>query len=474
MKEIKTESKEEIKEVVLIQYIAHQLNATQCSKLLCMSKRQFFRLVKAFREKGLEGLFRKKRVFGQKISACVKQKISELYKNDYYDFDFIHFNEILKTKFDINVSYSYLRETLNGDEITSPLCQHKTLRKIKRRIKATKTQNNMGCQNPSTNNSSIILDEEPRNRIARVRKSGRIVEMDGCSMCFFGEKKQTLHLAIDSCTRKILGGYFDNQETLNGYYNITKQMLENYGKPKIILTDNRSCFNSTSSKKDNQITNSHIQFAYAMNELNINLKTSSVSTAKPHIERVNGSVQRRLPQELRINNINTIEDANRYLIEQFIPRYNEKFGLNDAQDNLFEKLQPDTDLNKVLSILTTRKFDKAGTISFKNNYYMPVIEQDSDKYHVIRNIAKGTKCLVVTSFDKKLYICVNGAYYTAINLESIPVDLQYKEDRNAYILDKSNIASPSSIKNNTKKYTPWRYDMFTLFIKNNYNITTNE
>ena len=62
--------------------------------------------------------------------------------------------------------------------------------------------------------------------------------MDGSIHLWFGTKKCCLHLSIDKTTNTVVGAYFDWQETLNGYYHIFKQILENYGIPAKFLTDN--------------------------------------------------------------------------------------------------------------------------------------------------------------------------------------------------------------------------------------------
>ncbi|MBQ3408768.1 MAG: hypothetical protein IJH12_06175 [Clostridia bacterium] len=46
-----------------------------------------------------------------------------------------------------------------------------------------------------------------------------------------------LHAAIDDATGNIVGMYFDEQETLNGYYQITHQILTTYGITNKIKTD---------------------------------------------------------------------------------------------------------------------------------------------------------------------------------------------------------------------------------------------
>lgn len=159
--------------------------------------------------------------------------------------------------------------------------------------------------------------------------------MDGSIHLWFGKKKACLHLAADKATNTIVGAYFDWQETLNGYYHIFKQILENYGIPTKFRTDNRTVFNYQFLNEDKRTSDKDVltQFGYACKHFGINLETTSVSQAKGLIKRDNGTFQDRLVSELRLNNITTIDAANKYLIEVFVPKFNSKFALDKKTFN---------------------------------------------------------------------------------------------------------------------------------------------
>lgn len=136
-------------------------------------------------------------------------------------------------------------------------------------------------------------------------------------------------MAADKATNTIVGAYFDWQETLNGYYNVLKQILVNYGIHHKFKTDNRTVFNYQLLNEDKRTTDKDVltQFGYACKQLGIEIETTSVSQAKGLIERDNGTFQGRLVNELRLNNITTINEANKYLTEVFLPKFNAKFAL---------------------------------------------------------------------------------------------------------------------------------------------------
>lgn len=83
-------------------------------------------------------------------------------------------------------------------------------------------------------------DAHPRR--PRCAYFGELIQMDASPHIWFGNIISHLHLAIDDATGSIVGAFFDTQETLHAYYQITNQILVNYGIPAKFLTDRRTVF----------------------------------------------------------------------------------------------------------------------------------------------------------------------------------------------------------------------------------------
>ena len=81
-----------------------------------------------------------------------------------------------------------------------------------------------------------------------------------------------------------MGSYFDEQETLNGYYNVMLQLITNYGIQCEILTDRRTKFEYKKTKETKVENDTMTQFAYACQTLGVMLNTTSVSQAKGRVE----------------------------------------------------------------------------------------------------------------------------------------------------------------------------------------------
>lgn len=206
----------------------------------------------------------------------------------------------------------------------------------------------------------------------------------------------------------MLSGYFDYEETTNAYLVVLMNMITNFGIPKKIKTDKRNSFsvnNAKSSKSKLNVT----QFGRICEDLGIELSCSSNPLFKPNAERENGTFKRRLKAELRHEGITTIEKANEYLNEKFIPKINERFSyeINPKKNVMKENNYTDNELNFIISIRNERTIDNASSIKYFNNYYLPI---DIETGAVI-SFKSGTKCTVVSTYDNKLYGVIDNKSY---------------------------------------------------------------
>ena len=136
--------------------------------------------------------------------------------------------------------------------------------------------------------------------------------------------------------------------------------------------------------------------------IGIDLKTFSVSQAKGLIERTNGTFQGRLVQELRLENITTIEEANKYLTEVFIPKFNKKFALDYKKFPTVFKTHPsEKKINYTLAVLSPRKIDNGNSIKYKNKYYQPYINNE------LKCFPSKTECLVIKAFNGDLLVAID-------------------------------------------------------------------
>lgn len=425
MKEVKLRMKEQKKYDVIKELVDHNGNKSRAALKLGISKRQINRLIIKYKEKGKAGFVHGNRT--RKPINALDNSISEdiilLYRTKYYDFNFNHFKDFLEKDENIKVSYNFIYKTLTKEGILSPKARKKTKRKYAKEklLKEKKINNAMSDEQIESiiNHEIALEDSHPRGE--KPKYFGEIIEQDGSIHRWFGDVKTCLHLAIDKATSTIVGAYFDKQETLNGYYNVFYQILTNYGIPYKFLTDNRTVFNYMSLNPDKRTSDKDVltQYGYACKQLGIDLETTSVSQAKGLIERTNGTFQGRLVQELRLNNITTIEDANDYLINVFVPYFNSKFALDyNKFESVFESSPSEEKINYTLAVLTPRKIDNGNSIKYMGHYYQPYLNDE------IKCFIPKTECLVIKAFNGDLLVTVDEKVY---NLKKLSRNEKYSK-----------------------------------------------
>lgn len=394
-------------------------NKNTASIKLHISRRQIDRLIIKYKEKGKSSFVHGNRgqVPAKALDKSISKHIIQLYQEKYYDCNFNHFKDLLYDKENINVSYNFIYKTLTSNNIYSPKIRKATKKKLKRLdILSRKENQNKSEKELETMINHLMDIEDSHPRQEKPKYFGEIIEMDGSIHLWFGPRKVCLHLAIDVCTGTIVGGIFQNQETLRGYYIIYKQILDKYGIPLLFKTDNRTVFNYESLSKVKRTDDKDVltQFGYACSILGTNLETTSVSQAKGTIERANGTFQGRLVQELRIEGITDIDKANEYLINVFIPNFNKRFALNYKKfPSAFEASPSKNKINYTLAVLSPRKIDNGNSIKFRNKYYQPY-----DSNNNLICFKPHTECLVIEAFDGSILTTIDEKVYQLKELKS--------------------------------------------------------
>ena len=408
MKEVKLRMNEQEKYEVIKELVDHNGNKNRASKKLGISRRQIDRLIIKYKENGksafIHGNRSKKPV--NALDNSISEDIILLYKTKYYDFNFSHFKEFLKKDEKIDVSYDFIYKSLTKAGILSPKARKKTKRQFKKKqlLEEKRINNAMSDEQIDyiVNHEIALEDSHPRGE--KPKYFGELIEQDGSIHEWFGGFKTCLHLAIDKATSTIVGAYFDKQETLNGYYNVFHQILINYGIPYKFLTDNRTVFNYMSLNPDKRTSDKDVltQYGYACKQLGVELETTSVSQAKGLIERTNGTFQGRLVSELRLNNITTIDEANKYLIDVFVPYFNNRFALDYKKfESVFEQSPNEEIINYKLAVLTPRKIDNGNSIKYQNRYYQPYLNNQ------LKCFMPKTDCLVIKAFNGDLLVTID-------------------------------------------------------------------
>ena len=461
MRKVELRMNEKEKYKIIKELVDHNGNKNRASKKLGISRRQVDRLIIKYKEKGKSGFVHGNRT--KKPANTLDKSISEdiilLYKNKYYDFNFNHFKEFLKKKENIDVSYKFIYKTLTKEGILSPRARKKTKKAYAKKKLLEEKKINLAMSDEQIEHivSHEVALEDSHPRGEKPKYFGEIIEQDGSIHMWFGGIKTCLHLAIDKATSTIVGAYFDKQETLNGYYNVFHQILTNYGIPYKFLTDNRTVFNYMSLNPDKRTSDKDVltQYGYACKQLGVELETTSVSQAKGLIERTNGTFQGRLVSELRLNNITTIDEANKYLIDVFVPYFNNRFALDYKKfESVFEQSPNEEIINYTLAVLTPRKIDNGNSIKYQNKYYQPYLNNQ------LKCFMPKTDCLVIKAFNGDLLVTIDEQI---LELKELSRNERFSKEFDEVIVVKEK-----------KKYIPpmahpWKLSSFLRQIEKSHN-----
>lgn len=408
-------SKEERIVSVIQKVINGSITQKEASIELKVTDRHIRRLILKFKKEGKDGFVHKSRGKGsnKKTSKDVKEKLINTYLKEYSDFNFTHFYE--ESGKSVGPSYTTICRIFREEDIISPEAQHKTVRlyneNMKNAIKKEEiTEGKMKLYEQR-------LEEEKERHIRRSCNHynfGQDIQMDATFWFWFGEIESALHLSVDKATKKVLYGWFDYHETTRSYFILLMNIILRYGIPKGIKTDKRGTFSINNAKLSKSKLNT-TQFGRICRDLNIHLTCSSNPLFKPNVERENRTFKGRLKVELRHAGITTIDEANTYLNDIFIPKMNEKFSYdispnkNDMRKNTYTQ----DELNIIISERYTRKIDNASSVKYQNIYYLPINNETGE----VVSYPHKTECIVVLSYNQTLWGIIEEHLYYLLEIE---------------------------------------------------------
>jgi len=377
-------SQREINRYAIIKrLINREINGTEAASLLSLSVRQTKRLKARVKIKGAAGLIHghRSQPGNRSLPDVKRQKIIQLLCHHYPDFG----PTLASEKLEENHHLDYDPKTIRTIMIKQGLWQPKK-------------------------------KKQSEHREWRQRKSffGEMEQFDG-SYEFWLEDRGPyccLQVAVDDAKGEITHGRFDSDEGVFPTFAFWQEYLRKNGKPANIYLDQFSTYKMTQKvAQDNH--DAKTQFQRAMTELNIRLITAYSPQAKGRVERIFGTLQDRLIKEMRLRNISTIEQANLFLQNEFIPWFNQRFAKEArSKANLHQKLTKKEELK--LSHIFTRQKERTVqndfTVSYQNQWYQLTREQPV-------TICKQDKVMVEENQSGQIQIRLRGKY---LNCQPIP------------------------------------------------------
>jgi transposase len=328
MEGILTMSQKEIDRIHIIKKIeSREIKVEEGSRLIGISPRQTYRVLKRLRKEGNKGVIHKLR--GQKSNRGypeeLKNKVVEIYRKNYDDYGPSLFAEQLVENHNISVDHETVRRWLRSRAITTSMRRKRPHRK------------------------------------KRERKSccGEMLQFDGSHHDWFEGRGAECCLlnCVDDSTGKIYLRFAVSENTQDVLLTLW-EYVNKHGIPRSIYTDKYKIY-----KAEGKLTD----FGRAMKELNVETIYAHSPQAKGRVERVNRTLQDRLIKALRRQGISNIAEANRYIQKRFIKEYNSRFAVNKEVADVHRKTEG-YDLKNIFCYKTTRRVRNDYTINLSGGY----------------------------------------------------------------------------------------------------------
>lgn len=304
-----------------------------------------------------------------------------------------------------------------------------------------------------------IKKRKQTHRKWRERKEyfGEMVQFDGSHHAWFELRGEICCLLAskDDATNKIYG-HFTKHEDIEGVFTFWKEYIEKYGKPKSIYLD-RGVVYKINHKTVYDDPEALTQFERICKELDIKVIHAKSPQAKGRIENGFGTLQDRLVKELRLRHIGNIADANKYLKEEFLPRYNEKFAVPaKAQGDFHTALNHKENLDQIFTVRSERLINNDFTIRFKNRWFQ--LDEVQPK-----TILQKSKAIIEEYLNGKLKIRQKDTYlnFKEISKPDLETLRKQRKNENVYVLTSNPNKAHTPATNH-----PWRKYPINKSIKN--------
>jgi len=209
---------------------------------------------------------------------------------------------------------------------------------------------------------------------------GELIQFDGSHHDWFEGRgfRCCLITLIDDATKTRLSQFFE-EETIFGAMTVLKMWIELYGIPQSLYCDKKNAFILTREPTDAEILAGNLKpkshFGKACDRLGIEVISANSAQAKGRVERNHGIDQDRLIKELRLEGISTIEEANKFLLEKYLPKMNKKFSRSARDKNDAHVSVEKKELDDIFCLEYTRKVGKDFVVRFECRFFQILSKQ---------------------------------------------------------------------------------------------------
>jgi transposase len=312
--------------------MAKKISWLEAAEILGVCDRTIRRMRDGYQKLGYTGLLDRRRgkPSGQRVPMETAEEVLRLYRETYFDLNMQHFHEKLRDEHQIDLSYTWVQQALQGAGLVA-----------KRRKRGPHRR------------------RRPRRPLA-----GMLLHIDGSKHRWLNDDHwYDLIVILDDATSEIYYAQLVEEESTRTVMAGLREVIETKGLFCALYSDRGSHFFVTQKAGDRVDKHRLTQVGRAMKELGVQMIPAYSPQARGRSERSFGTWQGRLPQELRLALVTTVEGANQFLREQYIARFNGQFTVPAQEKATAFRRTSRTDLNWIFTIQTERVVAKDNTVA---------------------------------------------------------------------------------------------------------------
>jgi transposase len=319
---------------VILRVLSKQITFWQAAHIARLSPRQLRRWFQRYRRLGMEGLYDRRtgRASAKRVPLAVVEQVLCLYREKYFDFSVRHFHEKLREEHGITYSYTWVKLLLQGAGLV---------------VKARK-------RGPH------------RRKRERRPMTGMLLHADASRHRWLGGEQHDLIVILDDASSEIYYAQLVEEESTATMMAALREVVEQRGLFCALYSDRGTHFWLTPKAGELVDRQRLTQIGRALRDLGITMIPAYSPQARGRSERNFGTWQRRLPQELRLRGITTVEEANRFLRESYIAELNRKFSISAAQPESAFVPATGKDLQRIFSLQHERVVNQDNTVRIDN------------------------------------------------------------------------------------------------------------
>jgi transposase len=317
---------------VILRAMAKSLTWWQAAEIIGISDRSMRRWKQRYVEHGYDGLGDRRRgkPSPKRVPLKLAEKVLQLYGEKYADLNVRHFHEKLREAHGIELSYTWVKRALQGAGL---------VKKGRKR--------------------GVHRKRRPRRPLP-----GMLLHLDASRHHWFQDDRwYDLIEVLDDATSETYYAQFVEEESTRTVMAALKAVVEGKGRFCALYSDRASHFFQTPKAGGRVDRERPTQVGRALKELGIQMIPAYSPQARGRGERRFGTWQGRLPQELRLAGITTLEEANRFLRERYVAEMNGKFAVPAGQPGHAFVPVRGHDLERIFSVQTERRVDQDNTVA---------------------------------------------------------------------------------------------------------------